>query len=159
MGVYSFLDVSVSIVGPGVNAQIEGPTPGSEQIGSGAGVSNEGVTVAFDEPKNMVTTGADGSIMQSLRAGQTGKMTIRLLKTSPINGVLSQAYAAQRQSAANWAQNIIVLTNNVLGDVAEGQQMAFEKYPDNTYAENGNVLDWVFTGVLDELLGTGAPTI
>ena len=155
MGVYSFLDTSVSIVGPGVNVNIEGGTPGSEQIGSSAGAAKEGVTVAFDDPKDTKVVGADGAIMHSLHASQAGKFTVRLLKTSPINAVLSQAYAAQRGSAANWGQNVIVLTNNVLGDVAEGAQMAFEKFPDNEYAEDGNTLTWVFTGLVDELLGPG----
>ncbi len=155
MGTYSFLDVQVSIVGPGINASIEGPTPGSEQIGSSAGVAKEGVTLAYDEPKTTTTTGADGQIMQNLHAGQTGKITVRLLKTSPINAVLSQAYAAQRGTAANWGQNVIVITNTVSGDQGTGDQMAFEKFPDDTWAEDGNILEWVFTGVVDNNLGAG----
>jgi len=157
MGTYSFLDVQVSIVGPGINASIEGPTPGSEQIGSSAGVAKEeGISLAFDEPKSSITTGADGETMTNLHATQTGKITVRLLKTSPINAVLSQAYAAQKSSAANWAQNTIVISNNVSGDQGEGTGMAFEKFPDNKWAEDGNILEWVFIGKVDENLGAGA---
>lgn len=156
MGTYSFLDVQVSIVGPGINASIDGPTPGSEQIGSSAGVAKEGVTLAYDEPKTTATTGADGDVMLNLHASQTGKITVRLLKTSPINAVLSQGYAAQRGSAANWGQNTITISNPVSGDQGTGDQMAFEKFPDDTWAEDGNVLEWVFIGKVDNNLGPGS---
>ena len=156
MSAYSFLDVQASIVGPGINATIEG-TPGSEQVGSSAGVAKEGITVAYDEPKTTVTTGADGQIMTNLHATQTGKVTIRLLKTSPVNAILSKAYASQRSSAANWGQNTIVVTDVVRGDVAGGVQMAFEKFPDNTWSEDGNVIDWVFIGLVNDNLGPGLP--
>src|SRR5208282_5761454 len=119
MTAYSFLDVQASIIGPGLNATI-GSTPGSSQVGSSAGVAKEGITVEYDDPKSTVITAADGTIMTNLHATQTGKVTIRLIKTSPINAVLSQGYAAQRSSAANWAQNTIIVTDVVSGDVAGG---------------------------------------
>ncbi len=145
MSAYSFLNVTASLVGPGVNTQ----------IGSSAGVAKEGITTAFSEDKGTVTTGADGTIMSSLHAGQTGKMTIRLLKTSPVNAVLSQAYAFQRQSAANWGQNYLRVVDKVRGDVATLVQGQFTKFPDVTWSEDGNLNEWVFEGILNDNLGPG----
>jgi hypothetical protein len=149
MGAYSFLNVQASINGPGLTAQ----------IGSSAGSAKEGISASFDEDKGTVTTGADGSIMTSLHAGQTGKITIRLLKTSVINAVLSQAYAFQRQSSVNWGANTIRVVDKIRGDVVNGVQMQFTKFPDNDWAEDGNIITWVFQGIIRELLGTGIPDV
>jgi hypothetical protein len=59
MGVYSFLDVSATISGPG----------GTFSIGSDAGVAEEGITTAYTGEKNTMTIGADGAGMHSLHAG------------------------------------------------------------------------------------------
>src|ERR1700758_2637047 len=97
MSAYSFLDVQASVVGPGLAAQ----------IGSSAGAAKDGLSTSFDEDKTTVTTGADGAIMTSLHASMTGRIIIRLLKTSPINAQLNSAFNFQRSSAANWGQNAI----------------------------------------------------
>lgn len=149
MGAYSFLSVEATFSGPG----------GSFPIGSGAGVAKEGISTSFDEAKGSVTTGADGTIMSSLHATQTGKMTIRLLKTSPVNALLSSAYAFQRQSAANWGQNIIRVVDKARGDVATIRQAIFVKFPDNAWAEDPNIMQWEFQGVLVESLGAGVPSL
>ena len=97
--------------------------------------------------------------MTSLHATATGKITIRLLKTSPLNAVLSQAYNFQRQSSANWGINTIRIVDKVRGDVASGSQMGFEKFPDNAWSEDGNVIEWAFEGLLRESLGVGVPDL
>ena len=149
MGAYSFLNVVGSLVGPGVTAQ----------IASTAGVAAEGISAAYDGEKDTATTGADGILMHSLHASQTGRMTIRLLKTSPINATLNQAYNFQRQTAANWGQNTIRIVDKVRGDVASLRSAAFVKHGDNVWAENGNTLEWTFSGYLNETLGVGVPDI
>lgn len=147
MGTYSFKNVQASLIGPG----------GAIQLGQGAGDSEEGITAAMDEDKDTTTTGADGSIMHSLHAGQTGTMTIRLLKTSPTNAQLNQLYQVQQASSALWGQNQLVITDVVRGDVIAGTQMAFVKHPDLVYAKDGNMNEWVFRGIVNQLLGTGTP--
>jgi hypothetical protein len=131
---------------------------GTQSVGSGSGSAKEGISTSFDEDKGAATTGADGSLMISLHAGMTGKMTIRLLKTSPVNAILSQAFAFQRSSSGNWGQNFLRVVDKVRGDVATLYQAQFVKFPDNAWAEDGNVIDWVFQGVLNENLGPGLPT-
>jgi hypothetical protein len=149
MSAYSFLNVAAAIAGPGLVAQ----------IGSSAGAAKEGISTGFDEDKTTITTGADGSIMTSLRATMTGRITVRLLKVSPINAILSQAYNFQRVNVLNWGQNSITVTDTARGDVVTGRQMAFIKFPDNGWAEDGNTLDWVFQGIINEILGVGIPDV
>jgi hypothetical protein len=162
MGTYSFLNFQLSIVGPGLNAVLGQGTPGAiggAQIGSNSGAAKEGVSVAFDEDKIGVVTGADGSIMTSLHATQTGTITVRLLKTSPINAVLSQAYNFQRQSSGSTGQNVIRGVDKVRGDTVSGVQMGFVRFPDNEWGEEGNTLVWTFKGIVRESLGVGVPDV
>ncbi len=149
MGTYSFLDVQASVIGPGLNAQ----------IGSTSGAAKDGLSAAFDEDKVTVTTGADGSIMSSLKATMTGRITIRLLKTSPMNNVLNTAFNFQRSNSANTGQNVIRVVDKARGDVVTGRQMSFQKHPDNTWSEEGNILEWTFIGIVNEVLGAGSPDL
>jgi hypothetical protein len=149
MSTYTFLNISASIVGPGLNAQ----------IGSTSGAAKEGLSTEFDEDKVGVVTGADGTIMTSLHAGMTGRMTVRMLKTSPINAILNSAFNFQRANAANTGQNTIRIVDKARGDVATGRQMSFLRHPANTWSEEGNVLEWTFIGIINEVLGAGIPDI
>lgn len=149
MSAYSFLNVQASVVGPGLTAQ----------IGSSAGAAKEGISTEFDEDKTTVTTGADGSIMTSLRASMTGRITIRLLKTSPINAVLNAAFNFQRTTAANWGGNSIRVVDKARGDVLTGRSMSFVRHPGNAWAEDGNILEWTFQGIVNEVLGAGIPDV
>jgi len=150
MGVYSFLDVQASITGPG----------GSFSIGSDAGAAEEGITTAFAGEKNTMTKGAGGDGMHSLHASNAGKITLRYLKTSPVNAQLSQMYNFQKSSSGNWGQNIIKVSNTVRGDVITGNQCAFTKHPDLTYATEGGTIEWEFDVIqLAELIGAGVPDV
>lgn len=149
MSAYSFLSVQASIVGPGLNAQ----------IGSSSGAAKEGLSAEMDEDKIAVTTGADGSIMTSLKASQTGRIVVRLLKTSPINATLMAAFNFQRQNAANTGQNSIRVVDKARGDVVTGRQMGFLRMPNNTWGEEGNVIEWTFVGIVNEVLGAGIPDL
>lgn len=146
MGTYTFLEVYGTLVGPGV----------ATNIASDAAPAKEGISTAYSEAKNTATTGADGSLMQSMHATQTGKFTIRLLKTSPVNAVLNAAYNFQRQPpGSNWGQNTLRIVDKVRGDVETLSQAAFSKHADNAYGEDGNVLTWEFEGIRSVVLGSG----
>lgn len=146
MSTYSFLDVNASISGPG----------GNFQLGSGAGAAEEGISSAMVEEKNTMTIGADGRIMHSLHAGKGGKFTVRLLKTSPTNALLSQMYKLQSQSSATWGQNVITINDVARGDVIELTDAAFVKHPDLAYSKDGNSNEWEFVGNMEPLLGSGS---
>jgi len=149
MGTYSFLDVRAAIVGPG----------GSFSFGSDAGAAEEGISVSMTEDKNTMTIGAGGEAMHSLHAGKSGSVTVRLLKTSPVNQKLSALYNIQTISSAAHGQNVISLRNPVSGDSITATQVAFTKHPDLTYAKDGGTVEWTFhAGAIDLSLGGGLLT-
>jgi len=147
MATYSFLSVQASIVGPG----------GAFSLGSGAGASEEGISIAYNEESNTMTTGADGEVMHSLNATKSGKITVRLLKTSPTNQKLSLMFNLQRASPALHGQNVITIQDTNRGDLVVGREVAFSKGPDLNYGKSAGVVEWVFDGgKIDELLGSGS---
>ncbi|EBA8672841.1 DUF3277 family protein [Salmonella enterica] len=144
MATYSFTDVTASISGP----------TGVIDLGYGSASSEEGITVAMAGPKNTMTIGADGEVMQSLHADKSGTVTVNLLKTSPTNKKLSLAYNAQSQSSATWGNNVIVIRNTASGDISTARSCAFQKQPDFNNAKEGGTVAWVFDcGKIDQLLG------
>lgn len=146
LNTYSFLDVQASIVGPG----------GGFALGSGSGAAEEGITIEPTSEIDIMTIGADGSPMHNLSADKSGKMTIRLLKTSPTNALLSAMLAFQRGSSANHGQNTLTVTNTNSGDVISGQLVAFAKVPAINYAKEGKFNEWEFNaGIIDVALGAG----
>lgn len=146
MNTYSFLDVQASIVGPG----------GSISVGSGSGNAEEGISVEPVNEMNHMDVGADGTPMHSLSADKSGRVIVRLLKTSPTNQLLTALHNFQRTSSANHGQNTITITNIVSGDKYTNQLCAFAKVPNNTYAKNANMIEWNFdAGIIDPTLGSG----
>lgn len=146
MATYSFLDTVASIAGPG----------GVVDLAAGAAVAEEGITVEMVEDKDAMTTGADGEVMHSLHAGKAARFTVRLLKTSPVNSLLSIMYDLQTASSALHGTNVVLIRNTSRGDAVTGRSVAFAKYPTNTYAKEGGMMEWVFNvGKCDQILGPG----
>ena len=146
---YSFTNIAATITGPG----------GTFSLGSGSGNAEEGITVEMHEDKDTLVIGADGTPMHNLHAGQGGKVTIRLLKTSPVNQQLSEMYAFQRLSSANWGQNTIVVSDTARGDVLTLLSCAFMKFPSIVFGKDGGTNEWVFNaGQVEILLGSGSST-
>lgn len=143
---YSFKDVNAAIVGPG----------GSFNIGDGAGVAEEGITVEQVEEMGQMTIGADGFGMHSLIANKAAKCTVKLLKTSPVNQQLQVMAVAQRESGASYGQNTITIVNKVTGDVITLQQAGFVRIPTIGYAKVGPPIEWEFNAILSDVgLGAG----
>ena len=154
---YSFLDVSIAMTFPGGTTTIagQGTNTGSTNM-SNMGYSEEGIKVVRNVEKNVMTVGADGSVMHSLRAGRQGRITVSLLKTSPGNAILNQIYNQQSLSSASWGQNQMQITNAVTGDNITSAYVAFVKQPDNINRGEGGVMDWEFdAGFIVEILGNG----
>lgn len=141
---YSFLDVACSIVGPG----------GAFSLGAGSGNAEEGITFTPTGELNTMQIGADGSGQHSLSADKSGTITIRLLKTSPVNAQLSQMQAFQRESSAAHGQNTITLNDTQRGDSVSATQVAFAKVPDLNYGKVAGFNEWTFHAVrIDMTLG------
>lgn len=148
MAVYSFLSVQATIDGPG----------GNFAIGNGAASSEEGITFAYTEDKNTMTIGADGQGMHSLHAGKSGTVTVRLLKTSPMNAALMQMYNLQTANPALHGANTLTVRDTFRGDVAVARECGFKKAPDITWAKEGGINEWTWDAIyLDETLGVGTP--
>jgi len=149
MATYSFLSVQAAIVGAG----------GAFPLGSGSGASEEGITTSMIEEKDVPSFGADGTIQHVLRAPNGGKMTVRMLKTSNANAMLTAMYNFQRLVPSAWGLNVITITDVNRGDVAVLSQAAFVKLPDVTWDKDGKTIEWEFVGILNEQLGAGVPNI
>jgi hypothetical protein len=142
---YSFLDVNAGIVGPG----------GAFSLGNGAGVSDEGITITASEDIGTMTIGADGTGMHSLHADKSGKLAVRLLKTSPTNQLLSALYAFQTAGGASYGQNTIVIVDKSRGDVITASQVGMSKAPDLAYAKEGGTVEWMFNAIkIERTLGS-----
>jgi hypothetical protein len=145
MKTYSFLDVNAAIVGPG----------GSFSLGSGAGIADEGISIEPSGEISGMAIGADGQGFHSLKADKSGRITVRVLKTSPVNGLLSSMLAFQRTSASNHGQNTITVANPSQGDMITCQQVAFSKVPVVSYGKEGGMNEWTFDAITIDV-GLGA---
>lgn len=143
---YSFLDVVATMVGPNLTTT----------LGSTSGNAEEGISIAFAEDQETMTIGADGTGMHSIHGGQSGTVSVRLLKSSPVNSILSAAYQADRAVPSSGGQNTVVISWLAGGDVYSCQQGAFRKFPDNAYAKDAAMLEWQFNFIrITPLIGAG----
>jgi hypothetical protein len=142
--VYSFLNVVATIAGPG----------GVLNLASGAAVAEEGITIEAVEDKNVMTIGADGKGQHSLIASDACTVTVRLLKTSPLNAGLMIMFDLQGANSALWGQNVFTIADTARLDAIVVQAAAFKKRPTITYAKEGGMMEWTFDGIsVTEILG------
>lgn len=135
MGVYSFLDNQATLSGPG----------GSPiSLGAGAGVDEEGISVDFVEEKDVMRAGADGEVIHSLVASRMATVSVRLLKTSPVNAQLSALYAFQTASSLFHGKNTLIVSNSAMGDIITCDQVAFTKFPRIDYPKDARMNEWRF---------------
>lgn len=144
MAAYSFLNIVAAIAGPGA----------AFNLGAGAAVAEEGITIAPSEDKNTMVIGADGKGQHTLIASNGGLVTIRLLKISPTNGFLQLAYDLQSASSSLWGQNIITVADKSRLELTTCQACAFKKKPELVYDKNGPMLEWTFDSLaINSILG------
>jgi len=145
MGSYSFQQVAATLVGP----------TGEIDLGYGASVAEEGITLAMAGDKNTMMIGADGEGMHSLHADKSGTVTVRLLKTSPMNAKLQAFYDAQSLTPSLWGKNVILVRQLDSGDISTARSCAFKKKPDLNYKKDGDIVEWAFDAIkIDSVLGT-----
>ena len=135
--VYSFLNVVATIAGPG----------GILNLAAGAAVAEEGITIEATEDKNVMTIGADGKGQHSLVASDAASVTVRLLKTSPLNAALMIMFDLQSASSSLWGQNVFTIVDTGRNDVTVLQSAAFKKKPTITYAKEGGMMEWTFDAI------------
>lgn len=135
--VYSFLNVNATIAGPG----------GILNLAAGAAVAEEGITVEPVEDKNIMTIGADGRGQHSLVASDAVTITVRLLKTSPLNSALMTMYDLQSATSSLWGINTLTIVDSARNDYTVIQACAFKKKPTITYAKEAGFNEWTFDGI------------
>jgi hypothetical protein len=144
---YSFLNVHATLSGPGAVGL---------NLGAGSAVAEEGIDIEPTEDKNVMTIGADGQGQHSLIASDASKVTIRYLKTSPMNAILMALYDLQSASSALWGQNVITVTDSGRGDLNVSQTVAFKKKPVINYKKEAGLIEWEFDVVSQSsVLGFG----
>lgn len=145
MATYAFNDVVATITGP----------TGSANLAYGAAPSEEGISFEAAGDKNTMQIGADGSVQHSLHADKSGRVVIRLQKTSPINALLHQMYDIQTTSASLHGQNTIICQQKASGDITTARQVAFKRKPPLSYQKEAGTIEWEFdAGMIDTVLGT-----
>lgn len=145
MTTYSFMDVACTKVGP----------TGSIDMGYGAQNAKEGISFEPANDKSHMEIGADGAVMHSLHADKSGHITVRLLKTSPVNALLQADYNAQTASAALHGLNVFNVKQIASGDVTIANFCAYKRKPRIVYEENGDMVEWTWdAGTIDTTLGT-----
>jgi spore coat protein U-like protein len=144
---YSFLDSVATISGPGGTFNLSGETQGN---------ADEGVTFEYEEDKGSITMSAGGGGMHNLHASNAGSATVRLLKNSHVNQLLSNLYNSQSTRGTLWGQNVIRCSNRTSGDVLVLSLAAFKRHSPITYAKDGGTNEWQFRGIkLSIKLGQG----
>ena len=144
MAAYSFLNIVAAIAGPG----------GAFNLGAGAAVAEEGITIAPAEDKNSMIIGADGKGQHTLIANSAGLLTLRFLKTSPTNGFLMLMYDLQSASSSLWGQNLITVADTARLELTTAQSCAFKKKPEIVYDKAGPMLEWTFDSLaINSILG------
>jgi len=145
MPTYSFNDVTGSLVGP----------TGSTPLGYGEAVTDEGISIEPKGDKNTMEIAADGNGQHSLHADNSGIVTIRCLKTSPLNAVLQAMYDVQTSSSALHGQNLITVAHAPSGDMNTAEQCAFSKKPRVVYGKVAGLMEWMFESIkVHSVLGT-----
>lgn len=148
MSTYSFQDCVAAITGPG----------GTINLGAGAAVAEEGITIEAAEDKNIMTIGADGNGMHSLVANEASSVTVKLLRTSPTNAKLMAMYNSQTGSSLNHGKNTITVRDSVRGDSITLTKVAFKKRPPLNFAKEGGLVEWAFDAIkTSAIIGDGNP--
>lgn len=149
MTFYSFLNVSATLTGVG----------GSINLGAGASVAEEGLTVAPVSEISTMIIGADGNGEHSGSASTASVVTVRLLKTSPVNAQV-QAMVNRQRGVGNVGagRNTIVIRDAVRGDSITCTGVAFKDQATVNFAKESGMNEWTFNAIkTTTILGTGAP--
>jgi hypothetical protein len=141
--VYSFLDTLCAFVGPTGSFSLTGS------------VAAEGISVTMNMDNATTVWGAGGEWVHSLIAQKGAELSVKLLKNSGVNQLLSAAYNLQKTSSVLSGQNVITI-NSTLGDSLVLSGVIFKKLPMVQFGQEAQILEWTFTcGRAEMLLGVG----
>ena len=109
-------------------------------------LSGEGIgkaTVSMRDERTAMDTAADGSVMISKIAGNTGTVAIDLQQTSLGHKALLSLYnLVILADPTMWAQAALTMRNITDGTSHIATGVAFTKLPDKTYQKDGQHVTW-----------------
>lgn len=131
MTTYSFQDVTCSLQHPSVGA--------ASTTGAGMG----SITISMATTRTVHETAADGSVMPSKIAGDSGTIALQVQQTSDLNNWLLKYYNyVVAAEPSEWtAMNITIKSKN-LGDYTVCTGVSPEKIADKPYQAQGQMRIW-----------------
>ena len=135
---YSFKDTAGSLTNPILGGS---PIVFAGEIGMGE------FTVTMHTERTAHDTAADGTVMPSYIAGDSGQCTIRMQQTSILHSALLALYNLLKQQAdsgdaSNWAASSLSLRNTATTRQHNLSGVSFSKIPDYPYAAQGQNVVW-----------------
>lgn len=114
---------------------------------AGAAIGNGQMVVAMATTRSEQDTAADGAVMVTYVAGNSGSLAIECQQTSALHKFLLAANnlhqtAADNDDITNWASSTVQLRNIVDGSQHILTGVSFAKTPDKTYAVRGGMVTW-----------------
>jgi hypothetical protein len=134
---YSFKDLAGAIVSPVAGTLLFGG-----QIGVGS------ITVTNTTDHTAHDTAADGMVMPSFIAGDSGNIEIECQQTSEVHNFLvswlnALKTAGMNGDVSNWASTVATFRNIVDGSQHQAFGISPQKIPDKSYAASGGRVRWM----------------
>ena len=136
---YSFKDLVGSITNPVFAETI---------LLSGGNVGVGSISITMDTARTSFETAADGTVMPSYIAGNSGKVDIVCQQTSLIHKQLLNLYnkcqtAADAFDITGWSATTVAIRTMLDGSSHKATGVSFEKIPDKPYEAQGKTVTWV----------------
>ncbi len=136
--VYSFKDLVGSITNPVFGQTI---------LLSGGNIGFGSVTITMATERTTHDTAADGTVMPSYVAGNSGRLTFVCQQTSLLHKQLLNLYnlcatAADAFDVTGWAATNISLQTLLDGSTHKATGVSFSKIPDKPYEAQGRNVTW-----------------
>lgn len=135
---YSFKD----LVGSITNAVF-----GQTILLTGGNVGVGSITISMATERTAHDTAADGTVMPTYRAGNSGRLTIACQQTSLLHKQLLNLYnlcttAADASDVSGWAATSVSLQTILDGSTHKATGVSFAKIPDKPYEAEGRSVTW-----------------
>jgi hypothetical protein len=139
LATYSYKDITGSFQGPAVNIMFGG--------GATSGINK--MMVRMSTERTVEKTGADGTVMPSSIAGDSGEIEIECLQ----NGTAHQQFVAWLNAlitgantgdVTQWASTNCYIKSQITGNYHNCQGVSPTKLPDVPYEAEGSTITWLF---------------
>lgn len=128
---YSFADVTATL-------NLAGMIP---MTITGAGAGSIDTTMSGEKTSHDLA--ADGTVMVSKILGSNGSIALNIQQTSPTHKLLLLWYNyILNAPSSEWANNSLIIRNDVIGETIEATGVSPQKLPDKPYQAQGQKVTW-----------------